>query len=129
MICKLYLNTLLNILCRNTWHIPMLNFNGWFSYKNNYRIYSNVMRTFFGQIMSRKLGCTLDSIANLKNTADQYIHLKCYDTKENIWLKSIINVCVLSLFSFSLVSSRVACFSFFLVSVLVKVYQRRVFFL
>jgi hypothetical protein len=31
------------------------------------------MRTFFGQIMSRKLGCALDLIANLKNTADHAV--------------------------------------------------------
>jgi hypothetical protein len=38
-----------------------------------YRIYSNVMRTFFGQITPRKLGCALDLIANLKNTADHAV--------------------------------------------------------
>jgi hypothetical protein len=38
----------------------------------NYRIYSNVMHTFLGQITSRKLGCALDSIANLKKLLDQH---------------------------------------------------------
>jgi hypothetical protein len=38
-----------------------------------YRIYSNVMRTFFGQIALWKLGCALDSIANLRNTADHAV--------------------------------------------------------
>jgi hypothetical protein len=54
-----------------------------------YHIYSNVMSTFFCQITSRKLGCALDSIANLKNTKEQYIHLKFYDIKENIYLTTI----------------------------------------
>jgi hypothetical protein len=31
------------------------------------------MRTLFGQITLQKLGCVLDSIANLKNTADHAV--------------------------------------------------------